>query len=75
MSNRATSLIWRKSSQQVAKDEPAGQRYGLVVVLRRAPGLGGGARFLVRCDCGVERVVEGGSLRRRPPKSHRECQR
>jgi hypothetical protein len=50
----------------------AGDRYGLVVVVREAMALGG-ARWLVRCDCGNERVVHGGNLRTKPPRTHREC--
>ena len=61
-----------RSRQQVAKHMAAGARYGLVVVVRAAPGMGG-ARWLVRCDCGKERVVQGASLRSKPPRTHREC--
>jgi hypothetical protein len=49
-----------------------GDRYGLVVVVREAMGMGG-ARWLVRCDCGNERVVHAGNLRTKPPRTHRSC--
>lgn len=43
-----------------------GQRYGKLVVIRRADngtGLAGNARWLCRCDCGAEKVIKGTSLR------------
>jgi len=63
-----------------------GQRCGLVTVIERAGkylykqpkreiGWDGPATWLVRCDCGVERVVIGQELRRKPPCTHRACER
>jgi hypothetical protein len=51
-----------------------GQRFGLVVVLRMATSVGG-ARALVRCDCGVERIVLAGNLCATPPRTHLSCER
>ena len=66
------TVPYRKPRGQLAKHMAAGDRYGLVVVVREAMSLGG-ARWLVRCDCGNERVVYGGNLRTKPPRTHREC--
>lgn len=63
-----------------------GKRCGNVVVLGRAGkylykkpnstiGYDGPATWLVRCDCGVERVIIGQELRRKPSKTHRACER
>jgi hypothetical protein len=41
-----------------------GQRFGKLVVLRRAPTPSGEARWSCVCDCGGERVVQGGALRK-----------
>lgn len=49
-----------------------GERFGLVTFVRFAPSIRV-ARAVVRCDCGVERVVVCHQLRRSPPKSHRAC--
>jgi hypothetical protein len=40
----------------------AGQRFGRLSVLRRVP-CHGASRWLVRCDCGTQKTVAGGSLR------------
>ena len=47
-----------------------GQRYGRLVVVRRAPNSGRGkARFLCRCDCGNEVIVLAEALRNGTTKS------
>ena len=43
--------------------DKAGNRYGKWVVLKRAENSPRGTRWLCKCDCGTERVVDGGSLR------------
>lgn len=53
---------------------PIGSRWGCVVIVREASPLHG-ARYLVRCDCGAERYVNGTNLRTSPPKSHTRCKR
>jgi len=68
----STRQPYRRPRGQVAKDMSLGERYGLVVVVRAASGLGG-ARWVVLCDCGKERVVHGGNLRKKPPTTHRGC--
>lgn len=45
------------------KDE-TGKRYGSRVVLGKVDRFGSGAWWSVRCDCGTESEVDGGSLRR-----------
>jgi hypothetical protein len=56
--------------------EREGQRFGLVVALKRvASGKDGGARWLVRCDCGVERVVAARTLDETPQRTHVACRR
>lgn len=47
----------------------AGQRFGKVVALREAGVVGGHATWWIRCDCGVEKVVPGSSLRSGNQKS------
>ena len=59
--------------QQPIIDHAPGERHGLVVIVDKAPTLGRGQRWLVRCDCGAERIVLGSNLRQRPPSTHREC--
>jgi hypothetical protein len=55
-------------------DDLTGQRFGLVVVVRRAPSLGRGARWWVQCDCGApERAVYATHLRSSPPFTHKPC--
>jgi hypothetical protein len=66
------NYAYRPSPQQRPKPLPPGARFGLVVVVRDAPGIHG-ARVLVRCDCGNERVVHGTNLRSKPPTTHRGC--
>lgn len=42
-----------------------GQRFGRLVVIRRAPTVSGrNTRWLCRCDCGVEKAIFRGSLRK-----------
>ena len=54
--------------------ERTGERFGLVVALRRVEsGKDGGARWLVRCDCGVERVVAARTLDETPQRTHVAC--
>lgn len=59
-------------TQQPINIEP-GTRIGLITVVRRAASLGTGARYLVRCDCGHERIVRGGDLRRYRFTRHQDC--
>lgn len=40
-----------------------GQRFGRTVAIREAPSSARGARFLCRCDCGVEHVAHSADLR------------
>lgn len=40
-----------------------GQRFGALVVLRRAPNRGRKSAWWVRCDCGAEKVTRGGGLK------------
>lgn len=51
-----------------------GQRYGLRVVLHSAPSPTSDRRWRVRCDCGREDVVYGGSLRAGRADRCRDCQ-
>jgi hypothetical protein len=60
------------SRMQEPKPHAPGERYGLVTIIREAPSVYG-ARYLVRCDCGVERFMKGSELRRHPPRTHRRC--
>lgn len=60
-------------ASRVARDL-TGQRFGLVVVRRMAESVGG-ARCLVRCDCGVERFILAGNLKATPPRTHAACVR
>jgi len=52
-------------------NELTGQRFGRLLVVRRAGSYRGGATWLCRCDCGVEREVIGWELtsQTRPRKS------
>jgi hypothetical protein len=51
-----------------------GLRFGLVVVLQRAEDTWDERpQWLVRCDCGVERVIRGCQLKQNPPRSHLRC--
>jgi hypothetical protein len=59
--------------QQPSLHHPPGERFGLVRVIGPAPSRGRGRRWLIRCECGNERVVDGFSLRQRPPRTHRRC--
>lgn len=45
-----------------------GQRFGMLVVLEPMRSSHGYAGFLCRCDCGIEKFMTGGNLRR-PAKS------
>jgi hypothetical protein len=47
----------------------AGQRFGKVTAAAKAGVKGGHMHWLIRCDCGVEKVVSGNSLRRGSQKS------
>lgn len=50
--------------------DETGNRYGRLTVLRKYPGLGGtGAKWLCRCDCGMEIAVTGTKLRTGNTKS------
>jgi hypothetical protein len=40
-----------------------GQVFGRLTVLHRGPSAGRKARWVVRCECGTEKVVSGSSLR------------
>lgn len=56
--------------------ERTGQRFGLVVALSRVKSAkDGSARWLCRCDCGVERVIAATSLDDCPPSTHIGCKR
>jgi hypothetical protein len=46
-----------------------GTRVGRIVVLRRAPNIGSGTAYHVRCDCGTEKVVRGAGIRQRTTQS------
>lgn len=47
-----------------------GKTCGVVVVLERAPSRGVGAEWLCRCTlCGGTRVIVGGTLRTKAPKT------
>lgn len=61
-----------QARRQPQKDMAPGERHGLVTIVRDAPGIHG-ARFVVRCDCGAERVMLGTGLRQKPPSTHRSC--
>jgi hypothetical protein len=52
---------------------PQGERFGFVRIVGPAPSRGKGRRWVIRCKCGDERVIDGFSLRQRPPKTHRRC--
>ncbi len=55
-------------------EDLAGLTFGLVTALRQATtGSNGGARWWVRCQCGVERVVSAIHLKQSPPRSHQSC--
>lgn len=59
-------------SQRPIEYEP-GTRFGNLIVVRKAASCGNGARYLVRCECGNERVVYGASLRRYRYDTHEGC--
>lgn len=47
-----------------------GNRYGKLVVINRAPNKSGSvSRWVTRCDCGTERIVQGGNLKSGHTKS------
>lgn len=54
-----------------------GQRFGFVRVLRRVQSEtpDKDSRWLVRCDCGVERIMRAPALRNWPPKTHVGCRK
>ena len=54
--------------QSVVKDE-IGNRYGKLVVLKRANSINGKAAWLCKCDCGNETIVSGSDLRSGKVKS------
>jgi hypothetical protein len=54
--------------RSLTKDE-TGKRYGRWTVLERQDNRGVGVRWLCRCDCGTEKVVDGKSLRFRQSQS------
>lgn len=58
---------------QIPKPIQPGARFGLVTFVRFAKSLGNGARCVVRCDCGIERIVHAGNLRKMP-RTHRSCE-
>lgn len=51
------------------KHDHTGQRFGRLLVIDHL----GSGRWRVRCDCGTEKVVSGGSLRAVGPSSTRSC--
>jgi hypothetical protein len=64
----------RRSSPHPQLKDLAGQRFGIVTVLARAPNQSNGsAAWRVKCDCGAERIITGVQLRATPPKTHRRC--
>lgn len=58
---------------QTPKPIQPGARFGLVTFVRFAKSLGNGARCVVRCDCGIERIVHAANLRKKP-RAHRSCE-
>lgn len=53
-----------------------GEQYGMLTVLERATSKNGRSRWLVRCDCGAERIVYANDLRRGQTRScngHRDA--
>lgn len=63
----------RKAGIQMSKGtviDRAGERYGRLVVLERAPSEGApGARWLCQCDCGRKKIVRAGDLQRGSTRS------
>lgn len=58
--------------ENASSPDLTGKTYGLVTVLRSAPSVGFGTRWLVRCECGHERYLRRGELIR-APRTHRSC--
>jgi hypothetical protein len=84
----ADGSIWRKADEDDGgglahvRSVPAagmvGERHGMWLVLALdTPSAAGRARYLCRCDCGVERTVARDALRdrRKPSRSCRQCAR
>jgi hypothetical protein len=46
-----------------------GQRFGRLLVEQRAGSIGSQASWLCRCDCGTEKILDGGGLRRKHAQS------
>lgn len=42
----------------------SGQRFGRLIALSQAPAVRGKIKWQVRCDCGAEKIVDGGHMRR-----------
>jgi hypothetical protein len=55
---------WKKLTEDFA-----GQRFGSLTVIREVDKLGEKRAFLCQCDCGTEKVIRLGSLRRGDAKS------
>lgn len=56
----ATAVRLTRGAEQTV--DMTGRRVGALVVVRKAPSVSG-ARWLCRCDCGVEVYRSGGQLR------------
>lgn len=56
-------------ARREAKIDLTGKRFGRLTVLEWIPSARGNARWLCRCDCGTEKVVNGKSLRNGHSKS------
>ncbi len=52
-----------------------GQRFGKLVVLKRAPNKNKAVMWLCQCDCGNQKIIAGGSLRSGRTKSCGKCLR
>lgn len=50
-----------------------GERFGRLLVLERAQGMAGVARWRCKCDCGNETIVRAASLRRKVGTPTRSC--
>ena len=81
-----TTDIWRKADEDdggglkhvrsIPPEGMIGERHGMWLVLSLStPNAAGRARYLCRCDCGVERTVARDALRdkRKPSRSCRQC--
>lgn len=56
--------------------EMAGQKFGLVTVVRRDPwALRGNPPLFAICECGRGRWFTATHLKKHPPKTHRQCKR